>query len=107
MLRDLKNNENGLVFVTILMIVAIIMTITIGIISLSVTQVTFSEQEIQRVKTEMLAQGMLAYVFANQVTGVASNAYAFNATIDNLTYVVNASIFGGTPNTNLLIQVNY
>ena len=104
MLRNLKNNENGMVFVTVLMIVAIIMTITIGIISLNVSQVTFTEKEIERVKTELLAQGMLAYVFSNRMTGTTANSFGFNQILDSQTYVISASI---SNTENLLIQVQY
>jgi len=104
MLRNLKNNENGIVFVTVLMIVVVIMTITVGIISLNVSQVTFTEQEVQRIKTEMLAQGMVAYVYSNRMTGVANNSFIFNEVLDGINYVINADI---APSEALTITIDY
>jgi len=104
-LRNLKNNENGIVFVTVLMIIVVIMTITVGIISLNISQVTFTEQEIQRVKSEMLAMGTLAYVFANQLTSSPSNSISLPQTLDGISYTVNASVNYGAESA--LIQVDY
>lgn len=105
MLRDLKNNENGIVFVTVLMIIVVIMTITVGIISLNVSQVTFTESEIQRIKSKMLAMGTLAYVFAKHMTATPSNSISLTETLDGITYAITANVNYGTD--DLLIEVDY
>jgi hypothetical protein len=110
MLRQLAKND-GIVFVSILMVIMVIMTITIGMISLNVSQVRFSESEVRRVKSELIAHGLMAYVFANQITPSASAAFTATQALDGITY--NMSV--GVPNTNggpnlsdpLTIQVTY
>jgi len=110
MLRQLAQ-EDGIVFVTILMIIMIMMTITMGIISLNVSQVQFSEGEVRRLKSEMLAQGLMAYAFANQISATAAPTIAQNRQLDSFVYTTSTTITdnnsGPTGADPLVIQVNY
>jgi len=110
MFRQLAK-EDGIVFVTILMIIMIMMTVTIGIISLNVSQVQFSESEVRRLKSEMMAHGVMAYVFANQLTASAAPTLTVSRPLDGITYTVNATVTdndsGPTGADPLLIQVTY
>ena len=111
MLKTLQNNENGIVFVAVLMIIIVMMTITVGIIGLNVSQVTFAEQEIRRIKAELLAMGVLAYTFANQTTPSAGSTITFSQTLDGAAYQINSAITspGTGPNGSspLTIDIDY
>ena len=110
MLRELKKNKNGVVYITVLMITIVLMVLTLSIMSLNVSQVTSSEKEIKRIKAEALAQGMVAYVYTkaqtqyNGMTRTYSNSYTMNETYDTSTYIMT-----GSPNQpeNMLITVTY
>ena len=65
MLKDLKENKHGVVFVTVLLVIIVMMIIAISIISLNVSQVLIAEEEVKRIHGEILASGALAVAFAN------------------------------------------
>ncbi|HLF18499.1 MAG TPA: hypothetical protein VI749_06345 [Candidatus Omnitrophota bacterium] len=111
MLKTLQRNENGIVFVAVLMIIVVMMAVTVGIIGLNVSQVTFAEQEIKRIKAELLAVGALAYTFANQTTTSAASSITLSETLDGISYQIDADITspGTGPNGSspLTIVVDY
>ena len=95
------------------MIMMAMMTVTIGIISLNVSQVKFSENEVKRLKSEMLAHGLMAYVFANQISPSAQPTVTMNTPLDGITYGMTA-VITPAPWSNatseadpLVIQVTY
>jgi len=59
MLRQLRQNERGVVFVTVLMIIIVMMALTVSIVSLNVTQVTRTAGEVKHVQAEHLALGAI------------------------------------------------
>ena len=112
MLRQLKNNEKGVVFVTVLMIILVMMVLAISIISLNVSQVMTSENEVRRQQAEALAMGALVYTFADQLSGAAPvNQYSTIETLDGLPFnvFVNLADSPTTPSgtSNLDITVSY
>ena len=112
MFKQLKQDENGIVYVTILMIITVMITVTIGIISLNVSQTTFTESEVRRIKAELLSMGALAYVYANQMTASASSSMTLpSESLDGFSYATNALVSGTGSGPNgadpLLIQVDY
>ena len=66
MFRKLKENKNGFIFVTVLMIILVMMVLTISVMSLNVSQVKSTEGEIRRLQAEVLTSGMLAQQYASQ-----------------------------------------
>ena len=108
MLRQLRKNEKGVVFVTVLMIIIVLMVLAISVISMNVSQVMSTEGEVDRIRGEMLGIGMLAQVFA-QASNSAFNSLSSNYLLDNTYYSVDATV--GTPDasglSNVIINVSY
>ncbi len=52
------NPESGMVLATVLMIVSVIMVLSIAILSLSLTQSTTSQQQIEDIRSDQLAKGI-------------------------------------------------
>ena len=111
MLKDLKKNKQGIVFVTVLMIIIVMTVLTLSVISMNVSQYMISEGEVKRIQAEVLGMGALAYILANQLSTDPSNSITYTARLDNVTFLVNAEIGGagqGPLSTDLLnIDVSY
>ena len=65
-LSKLRKDRSGIVFVTVLVIIMVMMIMTVSIISLNVTQVKVTEDDVRRIQAEMLAQGAVNYYYADQ-----------------------------------------
>ena len=111
MLRQLRQNERGVVFVTVLMIIIVMMALTVSIVSLNVTQVTRTAGEVKHVQAEYLALGAIPYLYANQWTSSPDNVITYTETLDGIPFTVIANLSGpglGGYNTNKLdITVTY
>ena len=100
MLRQLRKNEKGIVFVTVLMIIIVMMVLTISIVSINVNQIMLTEGEVKRIQAEILAMGALAYTFANQLSSSPGNTISYTETLDNVTFNVVAQI--GAPGSGIM-----
>lgn len=112
MLKELRTNQNGIVFVTVLMIIIVMTVLTVSMISLNVNQSLLSEGEIKRIQAETIALGALAHMFTNlQLGGSSSNSITYPVSIGNVTYTVVANLYGsglsGTYTQTLNIYVSY
>ena len=111
MLRQLKTNNQGIVFVTVLMIIIAMMILTVSIVSLNVTQVLRTSGEIKHVQAEYLASGAIPYLYANQWTGSPDNSITYSETLDGILFTVVANLSGpglAGYNTNTIsINVTY
>ena len=111
MLRTLKNNKKGIVFVTVLMIIIVMMVLAISIVSMNVSQVLTTETEVRRVQAEIIAFGMLAFTFANQASSSPGSYITNTYTLDGTTYNVAATVgpagSGILGTSNLIINVTY
>lgn len=88
MLKDLRENEKGVVLITVLMLLIIMMALAVQITAMRVTQ-TMSEFKMARqVQAEILAQGMLSLIYANQLTSSPGNYFQSNYIIDGISYNV-------------------
>lgn len=96
MLKQLQNNEKGIIFVTVLMIIIVMMVLTFSVISMNVSQVSVTESEIRRIQSEIIAMGALARTFANQLSTSSSNNIEYSVVIDGRTYNVVSNIYGNT-----------
>lgn len=111
MLRQLRQNDHGVVFVTVLMIIFVMMILTVSIVSLNVTQVLRTSGEVKHMQAEYLALGAIPYLYANQWTGSLGNVISYNETLDDIFFTVVANLSGpgnGVYETdNLAIDVTY
>ncbi len=95
MLKSLKNNEKGVIFVTVLMIVIVMMVLVVSIVSMNVSQVTLAENEIRRVQAEILAMGALARTYGNQLSNSTGNFIQYTVDFGNFTYLVTSNVYSG------------
>ncbi len=110
MLKDLKKNSHGIVFVTVLVIIIVMMVLVISILGMNTTRVMVSEDEIRRIQAETLAMGMTSYAFANAIVGAFTPGTSTQR-IDNTTYsittgrgVASSGLYATTP---LNVVVSY
>ena len=84
-----KDNQNGVVMITVLMMSIVLMTLTVSVLSMNVNQALISEQEIKRTQAEILARGALSLTIAEQMTSAApSNNINYTRDINNITFNV-------------------
>lgn len=111
MLRQLRQNDHGIVFVTVLMIIIVMMVLTVSIVSLNVTQVLRTSGEVKHVQAEYLALGAIPYLYANQWTASPDNVISYTETLDGTLFTVAVNLGGpglGGYNTNsLFVNVTY
>ena len=99
MIRSLKNKENGVVLVTVLMIVLAMMVLTVSIISLNVSQVMTSEKEVRRIQAETLTVGEFTRMFFNQQSTSPGTLMIGTQHLDNTSFSVR-STRGGNAGAN-------
>lgn len=105
MLKKIQNNENGVIFVTVILIILVMMVLTVSILSLNISQVRVTESEVKRVQAEVLAMGTLGLTFANQLSDSPDNNIAFTETLGDVDFTVTSDL---DPSTDeLVIQVAY
>jgi len=92
MLKNLRNNKRGVVFITVLMIILVLMVLTISIISLNVSQIGTTMDEVHQIQAEALASGALSFFLANQLSGTPSNTITYTQILDNITFTILANI---------------
>ena len=104
MFKTLKN-ESGMVLLMVIMAVTVMMVFSIGVVSRGVSQTKSSEEQIDRIKGELLTQGAYAKGYSQRAAGMTVNAFTtVTATMDNKSYSVNVIDGGptGPNNTNTL-----
>lgn len=94
MFRDLKNNNRGIVFVTVLIIIIIAMVLAVSVLSLNVSQVKSTEDQLRHIQAQILSEGALARILVNQFSASPSNGIIFSETLGNTTFNVVANIDG-------------
>ena len=92
MLKDLKNNNHGVVFVTVLIIIIVTMVLAISALSLNVSQVKSTESELKHLQARILTEGALARILVNQLSGSPTNPISYSETIGNTTFTIVANI---------------
>jgi len=111
MLRVFRENNEGIVFVTVLMIIIIMSILTISIIGLNLSQIMLSENEVERLQAEVLATGTLFYTYANQASSSPGTSISMTETLDGKNFSVWANVVNpgtGPFSTNELnISISY
>ena len=112
MLKKLRDNNEGIVLITVLLIIIVMTIITVSIISMNVSQVKSSEKEIKRLKAETLAQGAFAYTYANQLNDPTATTISLPSgpDIDGTTFSWESNLYTGqglNNTSNVVISINY
>ena len=101
------NNESGIILFIILMTSIIIMIFSVGILTQSMNEINYAQQQIDQIASEQLAKGIWwqAYASGNLPTGAAATIYD-NSTGRN--YVMDmAPIASVNGITNYQVSVSY
>tara|TARA_B100000745_G_scaffold211534_1_gene140144 strand:- start:188 stop:505 length:318 start_codon:yes stop_codon:yes gene_type:complete len=105
MFKTLKGNEDGLIFVYVTMIVIVLMVLTISIVGTNVSQVGVSDDEIRQIQADILAQGYLALTYINQTTPSAGNLLTNLVPLDGHIFNIISNVDSAT---NLItVNVSY
>ena len=91
MLKQLKNNDNGIIFITVLFIIIIMITLTVGIMSLNVSQVKTTEGDVKRIQAEAAAMGAVSRMLAVQHSDTPVDNFSYSYTLNSITFVVEAT----------------
>ena len=95
MLKDLKSNNNGVVFFTVLIFVIVTMILAISALSLNISQIKNTENELKYIQDELLYDGALARFLINQFSSSPSNTITYTETVGNTTFTIVANIESG------------
>jgi len=95
MFKDLKDNNQGIVFITVLIIVIVTMVLAVSALSLNISQIKSTENELKYIQAEVLADGGLFHILTNQFSPSASNIITFIETVGYTTFSVVSNIDGG------------
>jgi len=114
MLKQLRNNENGVVFVIVLSIILVMGVLAISILGINITQVITTERAIQDTQAEVLAVGALSYAFANYMSSAPADvgvsiSYTENLGTTGFSIIANRIGLGlpGYATSNVIIDVTY
>jgi len=77
MLKDLKNNDRGIVFVTVLIVIITTMVLAVSALSLNLSQIKSTENELKYIQAKVLADGGLVRILAEQFCAVYDNSDIF------------------------------
>ena len=94
MLKDIRNNNSGIVFVTVLAIVISMMILTMSVISLNSSQTILVEDEVKRLQAEMLALGYFSYLHSNLVVDPTTVFTPTTQPLGSITYSINQDPIG-------------
>ena len=92
-LKKLRNDNSGVIMVTVLVMVLIMTVVAIGILGVNISQVSTSESVVDSIRAEQLAIGAFYQYHQRQIEGVGN---ALNPEIiDNKTYTISMNITAG------------
>ena len=92
MFKELRNNNRGIIFVTVLIIILIAMVTAISVLSLNISQIKSSENELRYIQAKILAEGGLAQMLINKLSGAPGDIITYSETLGNTTFTIVANI---------------
>lgn len=107
MIRDLRRNEKGLIFIVVLMIVIVMMTLTVSLLGVNITQSYLTEGEYRRTRAELVSSSAMFAAMAARFANASVNNLVLNETIDGQTYTANATFTGPANAAALNVVINY
>ncbi len=110
MLKELRNSNDGVVFVAVLIIIIVSMVLAMSVLSLNISQVKSAEDEVKSIQATILAEGGLAQILMNQWSDTAGDTTDFFITHDGTRYNITADIGAIPPGSTvapLIIDVDF
>jgi len=92
MLKDLKNNEHGIVFVTVLIIIITTMVLAVSALSLNISQIKSTENELRYIQAKTLADGGLVQILSTQFVGNPELTNSYTKVLGNTTFTILSDI---------------
>ena len=96
MLKNLKNNQRGIVFVTVLIIIIIAMVLAISALSLNVSQVKSVEGEVRYIQAQALAEGGFARLYMGQLADTPVDSLTYTQQLGNTVFTIDAAVSRGS-----------
>lgn len=108
MLKPLKNNDHGVVFVTVLVIILATMILAISALSLNISQIKSSEMELKYIQAKTLADGVFVQLLMNQFSAAPGTFIGYTEIIGNTTFTMTSEIFPASsgPSGSSTVQFN-
>ena len=97
MFKKLTHNEDGVIFVTVLVIVIVTTLLAISIYSLNSSQAMLAEEEVRRIQSSLIAEGEHVRYIGSRFEGVGYTAGVY--TISSFPFTVSPTV--GAPGTGL------
>jgi len=95
MLKDLKNNEHGVVFVTVLIVIITTMVLAVSVLSLNISQIKSAENELRYIQAKILADGGLVQILSTQFVGTPITTNTYTETVGDTTFTIESDITAG------------
>lgn len=96
MLKELKNNDHGIIFITVLVIILTTMALAISALSLNISQIKSAENELKYIQARVLADGGLAQIISNQfLPGYSDTIPSYTETIGDTIFTIQSDITAG------------
>jgi len=92
MIKELKKDKQGIVFITVLIIILVTMVLAISALSLNVSQVKSTENELKYIQAEVLSDGALFQILTDQFSATPSTTISFNETVGYTEFTVDVEI---------------
>ena len=97
MLKKLKNDNQGVVFITVLILILTAMVLAISALSLNISQIKSTENELKYLQAKVLADGGLARILVDQLSASSANVITYTETVGDATFTVTSNIdYSGT-----------
>jgi len=90
--KDLKNNEHGVVFVTVLIVIITTMVLAISVLSLNISQIKSAENELKYIQAKVLADGALFKILSTQFVGTPQTTDSYPETVGSTTFTIQSDI---------------
>jgi len=92
MLKNLENNEHGIVFVTVLIVIITTMVLAVSALSLNVSQIKSAENELKYIQARVLADGGFVQILSTQFVGTPILTNTYTETLGDTTFTIESDI---------------
>jgi len=97
MLKELKNNNHGVVFITVLIVIITTMVLAISALSLNISQIRSTEIELKYIQAKVIADGGLSRIITLQFDPAQPTTDPFVEVLGNTTFTISSDITAGAP----------
>ena len=92
MLKNLKRNKQGVVFITVLIIIIVTMVLAVTALSLNISQIQTAENELRYIQGKTIADGAFARLFVSQFTAAPATTILDVEILGNTTFAIDVAL---------------